>query len=344
MEEYIGLDVSLKETAISIRRDGKRIWRGKCKSDPDSIATLIQKRAPCAEKVVFETGPLSTWFYHALNAAGVPAICIDARHAKAALDMAANKTDANDADGLAHLAEVGFYREVRVKGYDSMLTRTLVAARTRLVGICTELSNQIRGLMKTFGLVVPAGKGATFGSNVRMLLDGHAALSQIILPILKAWYGIREQAAGLSRQLIAVARESQPCRLLMSIPGVGVVTATSFVTAIEDPENFKKSRSVGAWLGLTTRRYQSGEVDYDGHISRRGDAHLRGLLFEAATVILTRTSADSGLRRWGLKLKDRLGFKRAAVAVARKLSVTMHAMLTSGQLFDRAAGFVTDNG
>jgi transposase len=135
-----------QKTAISIRRDGKRIWRGKCKSDPDSIATLIQKHAPCAERVIFETGPLSTWFYHALSAAGVPAICIDARHAKAALDMAANKTDANDADGLAHLAEVGFYREVRVKGYESMLTRTLVAARTRLVGICTELSNQIRGL------------------------------------------------------------------------------------------------------------------------------------------------------------------------------------------------------
>jgi transposase len=213
MEEYIGLDVSLKETAISIRRDGKRIWRGKCKSDPSSIAALLHERAPAAKRVVFETGPLSIWFYHALTDAGVPALCIDARHAKAALDMAANKTDANDADGLAHLAEVGFFREVRVKGYDSMLTRTLVAARTRLVTICTELSNQIRGLMKTFGLVIPGGKGATFGNNVRLLLDGQDALSQIILPILKAWYGIREQAAGLSRQLIAVARTSQSCRL-----------------------------------------------------------------------------------------------------------------------------------
>jgi transposase len=131
---------------------------------------------------------------------------------------------------------------------------------------------------------------------------------------------------------------------IMSVPGVGVVTATSFVTAIEDPENFKKSRSVGAWLGLTTRRYQSGEVDYDGHISRRGDAHLRGLLFEAATVILTRSSADSGLRTWGLKLRERLGFKRAAVAVARRLSVTMHAMLKTGQFFDRAVGLNTANG
>ena len=338
MEEYIGLDVSMKETAISIRRDGKRIWRGKCASDPAVIANLLRKHAPSAKRVIFETGPLSVWFYHALCAEGLPAICIDARHAKAALDMAANKTDANDADGLAHLAEVGFYREVRVKGFDSMLTRTLVSARTRLVRITTELSNQIRGLMKTFGLVVPAGKGGKFEEHVRALLVDQKDLAAIVLPVLEAWRSMRLRAAELGRQLIADARKSEACQLLMSIPGVGTVTATSFTTAIEDPNNFKKSRSVGAWLGLTTRRYQSGQVDYDGHISRRGDRHVRSLLYEAATVILTRSSAESGLRTWGLALKERLGFKRAAVAVARKLAVTMHAMLRSGEMFDRTAG------
>jgi transposase len=338
MDDYIGLDVSMKETAVSIRRDGKRIWRGKCASDPKLIANLIRKRAPMAKRVVFETGPLSVWFYHALTEEGFPAICIDARHAKAALDMAANKTDANDADGLAHLAEAGFFREVRVKGFDSMLGRTLVTARTRLVRITTELSNQIRGLMKTFGLLIPAGKGSTFEKNVRGLLIDQERLASIVLPLLEAWRSTRIRAAELGRQLIAGARQSDACRILMSIPGVGAITATSFATAVEDPGNFKKSRSVGAWLGLTTRRYQSGEVDYDGHISRRGDQHLRGLLYEAATVILTRISADSGLRAWGLKLRERIGFKRAAVAVARKLAVTMHAMLKSGALFDRTAG------
>ena len=338
MEEYIGLDVSMKDTAVSIRRDGKRIWRGKCASDPAVIADLLRKHAPSAKRVIFETGPLSVWFYHALCAEGLPAICIDARHAKAALDMAANKTDANDADGLAHLAEVGFYREVRVKGFDSMLTRTLVSARTGLVRITTELSNQIRGLMKTFGLVVPAGKGSKFDEHVRALLDDQKDLAAIVLPVLEAWRSMRLRAAELGRQLIADARKSEACQLLMSIPGVGTVTATSFTTAIEDPNNFRKSRSVGAWLGLTTRRYQSGQVDYDGHISRRGDRHVRSLLDEAATVILTRSSAESGLRTWGLALKERLGFKRAAVAVARKLAVTMHAMLRSGEMFDRTAG------
>ena len=338
MNEYIGLDVSMKETMVSIRREGKRIWRGRCASDPQLIADLVRKRAPTARRVVFETGPLSVWFYHALRAEGLPAICIDARHAKAALDMAANKTDSNDADGLAELAEVGFFREVRVKGFDSMLTRTLVMARTRLVRMMTELSNQIRGVMKTFGLVVPAGRGSVFETNVRALLVDQNGLAPIVLPMLEAWRSLRIRAAELGRQLIGGARRSQACRILMSIPGVGAITAMSFATAVEEPANFKKSRSVGAWLGLTTRRYQSGQVDYDGHISRRGDHHLRGLLYEAATVILTRSSADSTLRAWGVRLRERVGFKRAAVAVARKLAVMMHAMLTTGELFDRSAG------
>jgi transposase len=340
MEEYIGLDVSMKETAVSIRRDGTRIWRGKCPSDPKLIAELIHKRAPAVERVVFETGPLSVWFWHALTAEGLPAICVDARHAAKALDMAPNKTDANDADGLAQLAEIGYFKQVRVKSFDSMLTRTLVAARTRLVRITVELSNQIRGLMKTFGLVVPAGQGSSFERNVHDLLAGQDGLAKIILPLLGAWRGVRERASELSRHLVADARNSEACQILMSIPGIGTVTATSYMAAIEDPDNFKKSRSVAAWLGLTTRRYQSGEVDYDGHISRRGDKHLRGLLYEAAVVMLTRSYADSGLRTWGLKLKERVGFKRAATAVARKLAVTMHAMLKSGELFDPANGAV----
>jgi len=193
--------------------------------------------------------------------------------------------------------------------------------------------------MKTFGVVVPAGKGGSFDANVRRLLEAdETGLAAIVWPLLQAWRNTRSQAAELNRQLVADARNSQACRLLMSIPGVGTVTATAFVTAIEDPENFRRSRSVGAWLGLTTRRYQSGQVDYDGHISRRGDRHVRSLLYEAAAVMLSRSSAESALRSWGLRLKERLGFKRAAVALARKLAVTMHAMLRSGELFDRAAG------
>ncbi|MBB3349843.1 transposase, partial [Sphingomonas sp. BK069] len=141
-----------------------------------------------------------------------------ARHAKAALDMAANKTDANDADGLAHLAEVGFFREVRVKGFDSMLSRTLIAARTKLVRATLDIAGQIRGLMKTFGLIVARGIGGKFEANVCGLLADNAALARIILPLLEAWRGLRIQATALGRQLLAEARGSQKCQLLCRSP------------------------------------------------------------------------------------------------------------------------------
>ena len=171
MSEYIGPDVSLKDIAICVRRDGQRIWPGKCAFDPVVIAGAVRTHAPEARQIVFETGSLSIWFFHALTAEGLPAIYIDARHGKAALDMAANKTGANDADGLAHLAEVGFFREVCVKGYDSTLVRTLVAGRDKLVRMTTELSNQICGLIKTFGLIVPGAKGRSFEAEVRRLFS-----------------------------------------------------------------------------------------------------------------------------------------------------------------------------
>ncbi|EHS51630.1 hypothetical protein PDO_5112 [Rhizobium sp. PDO1-076] len=144
----------------------------------DDPQTRPARQARCIRDVVFETGPLSTWFYHALEAEGVPAICIEARHAQKVLDETLNKTDANDADGLAHLAEAGFYKAVRVKAFDSMLTRALVAARNQLLSISTQLSNQIRGLMKTFGLIVPKGRGRVFDDSVRKLVDGNDGLAK----------------------------------------------------------------------------------------------------------------------------------------------------------------------
>jgi transposase len=173
----------------------------------------------------------------------------------------------------------------------------------------TELSNQIRGIMKTFGLVVPAGKGSVIEKNDRNLLSSHHDLAHVVLPLLDAWKGLRARAEDLGRKLVADARQSQACRILMSISGVGAITATSFATAIEEPGNFRKSRSVGAWIGLTTRRrYRSGEVDYDGNISRRGDRHLRGLLYEEASVILTRSSKQRLVTNMGASAarEDRL--------------------------------------
>nr|WP_292015866.1 transposase [Mesorhizobium sp.] len=208
-----------EETAI--RREGKRVWRGKCASDPKIIAELIRKRVPAAKRVVFETGTLPSGSITRYARKGCQR-CIDARHAKAALDMAPNKTDANDADGLADLAEVGFFREVRVKGFDSMLTRTLVAARTRLVRITTELSNQIRGIMKTFG---PASflhvRGTTFEKNVRRLLIDHEELALIVLPMWRpgAAFASVPPSLGASVQMQVRARHAAcSCRSRASAP------------------------------------------------------------------------------------------------------------------------------
>lgn len=219
-----------------------------------------------------------------------------------------------------------------------MLIRTLITARRQLLKMRLQISNQIRGLMKTFGLVVPKGAGSVFERNVRDLLQEEEMLARIVVPMLQAWSNIRHQIAELSKQLAAMAREDQHCRPLMSVPGVGSVTATAFAAAVEDPANFRNSRAVGAWVGLTPRRYQSGEVDNSGRISRRGDNQLRGPLYEAAAVILNRSTDTSTLRTWALELKERLGFKRTALALARKLAVIMHAMLRTGELFDPHGG------
>lgn len=255
MGQYVGLDVAMQETKIHVLDgDGKRVWRGSCQSHPDDIEAVLRKRASQAERIGLETGPLTTWFWTELAGRGLPMVCLDARHAKRALDMRPNKTDANDAEGLAHIVRSGWYREVRVKGRDAMLSKALVAARAQLTTMATDLSNQIRGVMKIFGLVVPKGSGGVFERNVRTLLDGAEAIAAVVMPLLDVWRMARQRAAALDRRLLAAARESTQCRLLMTMPGIGAVTAASFAAAVERPESFSRSRNVGAWLGLTPRR------------------------------------------------------------------------------------------
>jgi transposase len=188
MGQYVGLDVSLEETKVHVLDEqGKRVWRGACVSHPAAIEATIRKHAPDAVRIGLETGPLTTWLWQALTDAGLPMVCLDARQAKAALNMRINKTDDNDAEGLAHLVRSGWYREVRVKSREAMLVRSLLGARTQLLGMVTDLSNQIRGLMKTFGLVVPKGAGKIFEANVRRLLEGEALVAGVVLPLLESW-------------------------------------------------------------------------------------------------------------------------------------------------------------
>ena len=195
-----------------------------------------------------------------------------------------------------------------------------------------DLANQIRGVLKPFGLVAGKGGGRPFAERVRALVAG-GPLQEVAEALLAAWQGIGEQIAVLGRRLVAVARQDEAVRRLMTAPGVGVLVALAYVSVIDAPERFARSSSVGAYVGLTPRRYQSGEEDYTGHISRCGDKLLRTYLYEAAGIILHRVSRWSALKAWGTRLAKRIGTRKAIVAVARKLSVILHRMLRDGGEF-----------
>ncbi|MFL5334645.1 MAG: IS110 family transposase [Geminicoccaceae bacterium] len=333
MEQYVGLDVSLEQTAICVVDGGGRtLWQGKCASTPEAIAAAVRARAPEAVRVGFESGPLSAWHWHELKRLGLPVVCLDARHAKAALSVQLNKSDRNDARGLAQIVRTGWYREVAVKSMDGQLVRSLLTTRAQLVRMRVDLANQIRGVLKPFGLVAGKGGGRPFAERVRNLV-ADSPLREAAEALLSAWQAVNDQVATLSRRLIAIARRDHVVKRLMTAPGVGVLVALTYVSVIDDPERFAKSSSVGAYVGLTPRRFQSGEEDYTGRISKHGDALLRTYLFEAAGIILHRVAKWSVLKAWGTRLAKRIGAKKATVAVARKLAGILHRMWADNSEF-----------
>jgi transposase len=334
MVEYVGLDVSLKETSVCVvEASGEIVFEGRVTSDPDAIAAVIGEKAGSVARIGLETGPTSTWLWTELHGRGLPVVCIDARHAKAALKMQVNKTDRNDAHGLAQVMRCGWYKEVRVKSLDSHTIRALLNGRALLVKVKRDLENQIRGLLKNQGLIIGKGHGGVFTSRTEELIADRAALGEVARPLLAARAEVCRQIARLGKRVLALARENDHCRRFMSVPGVGPITALAFYAAIEDPRRFRRSRSVGAYFGLTPRRYQSGEVDRAGRISKCGDRLMRTLLFEAAGVLLTRVRKWCALKAWGLRLARRTSFNKAKVAVARKLAVMLHRMWCDETVF-----------
>ncbi len=334
MELYVGMDVSLKETSICVvDDDGVIQCEGTVISDPQAIAGFIKTKAAKAKRIGLETGPTATWLWHELRAFGLPVICIDARHAKAALSMQINKSDRNDAFGLARIMQCGWYKEVRVKSLDSHGVWAVLNSRALLVKIKRDLSNQVRGLLKNVGLIIGKAQGQVFTARAEELIAGRPDLRSAVEPLLAARDGISRRIAELDRKVLALARNDVQIRWFMTAPGIGPITALAYRAAIDDPTRFKRSRSVGAYVGLTPRRYASGEVDHTGRISKCGDALLRTYLFEAAGVLLTRVQKGCALKAWGLRLAKRIGFKKAKVAVARKLAVILHRMWVDGTRF-----------
>jgi len=335
MVHYVGLDVSLKQTSICVVSEtGAVVREGVVDSDPQAIAAFVRSKARGAVRIGLESGPTATWLWTELKRLGLPVICIDARHAKAVLKMQINKSDRNDAAGIARIMQTGWFKEVRVKDLDSHAVKALLTSRALLVKIKRDLENHIRGLLKNLGLVIGRAKFNVFAVRTGELIEDRPELIAIVGPLLKAREAIEQQIGDLDRKILKLARYDEQVRAFMTVPGVGPITALCFKATIDDPSRFKRSRSVGAYVGLTTRRHASGEVDWSGRISKCGDAMLRSYLFEAAGVLLTRVPKWSALKAWGMRLARRNGLRKAKVAVARKLAVILHRMWIDGTEFN----------
>ena len=333
MSEYVGFDVSKEETAFCVKdKDGKVLACGKVATDPQALFEVLKEHCLCPERVVMETGTLCHWLARELGKLGMPVVLIDARQAHAVMKLQHNKTDANDADLLAEIARTGFYRPVAVKSATAQGDRILLKARSHLVGQRRAIENTMRGLLASLGHRFPKGVGK-FAGRVRAILEEHPDLGVAIEPLLRARAALAASLDALDWDVMARAKDSPACRLLMTAPGVGPVTALAFASTIDDPARFAKSRTVGAYVGLTTRRKQSGEMDYSGRISKHGDAMVRSLLYEAANSMLTVVRRSHSLKDWARRVKKRTSHKKACVALARKLAVILHRMMVSGEAF-----------
>ena len=328
MKHYVGLDVSLKETSVCVLdEEGSVVTEAKVLSEPEVLVGYLRGLSLRFERIGLEAGPLSQWLHDGLAVGGFCATCIETRHAKAFLAaQQVNKTDRKDARGIAQMMRVNLYKAVHVKTVASQENRALLTSRRFLGRRLLDLENEIRGLLRGFGLKVGAVKRRRFAARAEELLGNHAALDKVIRALLPVHAVALAQFDKLDTELRKVAREDPVCRLLMTVPSVGVVTALTFRATVDQPGRFSRSKALGAHFGMTPRRNQSGELDRNGRISKCGDEMLRSMLFEAANVMLTRDKRWSWLKAWALQVAKRSGMRKAKVALARRLAVIMHRM------------------
>src|SRR3954469_8421780 len=337
MEYFAGLDVSMEETHVCVvDRDGTIVHQAKVLSTPADLEAELA-RAPACRRIVFETGRMAPMLSHGLLERGLPVVCVESRQAYLALkSLATHKTDRNDARGLAHLARTGFFKPVHVKSLPAHAVRSLIIARKKLVGQRVTLENQIRGLAVVFGVRLPRALSPAFIRQALRASEGISGLSATMRGLVAARAAVLAAVVAIDADIRQIVRTSEACRRLMSIPGIGQLTALAFTAAVDEPGRFRRSRDIGAYLGLVPRRYQSGEVDYTGSISKCGDRRVRTLLYEAANVMLTRYKGPLKLKDWALAIAKRSTLRKARIALARRLAIIMHAMLRHGTEFKPA--------
>ncbi len=334
MKYYAGLDVSLEETAICVVDGTGRVEKEtRAASEPQALVAALREIEVPLERIGLEACSLSAWLHDGLRVAGLPAICIETRQANASMKTMPNKTDRNDARALAQIMRTGWYRQVHVKSRQCRLWRSLLVARRTVLNEMRSVENVVRAILREGGIKLGTPGRAAFAGRVRDLAGADPLVMPLVEPLLAILATMLEQLAGLTKQVLDIVRGEEVCRLLMSVPGVGPITALAYRATIDRPGRFRRSRDVGAHLGLTPRRYQSGETDIQGRVSRCGDELARTALYEAAHTLLVRSRKWSSLRAWGMTIAKRRGMARARVAVARKLAVILHRMWSDATEF-----------
>lgn len=335
MKHYAGIDVSLNSSSVCVvDESGKFVREVKVASEPVALVNWFKSLGVRLERIGLEAGPLSQWLYGALRESGLPVELLETRHVKAALSAMPVKTDRNDARGLAQLMRLGWFRPVHCKSMAAQEVRALLTARKLVQSKLYDIEMSLRGILRGFGLKVGPTTSPSFAARINHLVAGQASLETVAQALLLVHTVALREFKSLDKQVRQISRADERVRLLMSAPGVGPMVALTYVSAIDDPKRFTSSKAVGAHFGLTPKKYQSGETDITGRISKMGDGSVRAVLYEAAHIILTRPIKGGALKSWAMRLAKRAGMRKAKVALARKLAVVLHRMWLNATAFD----------
>jgi transposase len=335
MDHYAGIDVSLECSSVCVvDATGKVVREDKVASEPEVLIAWLGSLGLDLARIGLEAGPLSQWLYAALRKADLAVELLETRHVRDAFKAMPVKTDRKDARGIAQLMRLGWFRPVHCKSLAAQEVRALLTARKLLQSKLFDVEMSLRGILRGFGLKVGPTTPKRFAGRIGTLVAGHATLEAIAASLLAVHEVLLREFNGFEKRVRTMARNDERVRLLMSTPGVGSIVALTYVAAVDDPKRFTSSKAVGAHFGLTPKKYQSGETDYSGRISKIGDAGVRTALYEAAHIILTRPVKGGALKSWGARLAKRAGMKKAKVALARKLAVVLHRMWVDGTRFN----------
>jgi transposase len=276
MDHFAGLDVSVKETSVCIADEiGHVVREVKVASEPEALLPVLKNEAYHFKRIGLEAGPLSQSIFSTFAEVGLPVICVETRHMRAALKARINKTDRNDARGIAQMMRVGLYRPVHVKTLRSQKLRMLLTHRKLLQSKAIAIDDDLRATLRNFGLKVGHGGNGEVRGTHQGACRKPGGLGRPCEPLLIVRRLLREQLGLLHRRLLATVRNDEVCRRLMTIPGVGPVVAVTYRVTVDVPARFRNSKAVGAVFGLTPSKYQSGESDRTAGISPCGDEMMR---------------------------------------------------------------------